>query len=130
MAAIDGRLRIRGGSMSVTFGSGRCECGCGEGIHAVAAMAGSKCCDNCTGWKAVPEPPKKPRKAWGIRVTRPDGSTKWRCVVLVVNDESKKVRKVLRWPSRMLAEREAGSLRKRFPDRKYEPALHDGVEEA
>lgn len=35
--------------MAFTFGDARCQCGCGEGIHMVAAMAGKKCCDGCTG---------------------------------------------------------------------------------
>lgn len=120
--------------MSVSFGSGRCECGCGEGIHMVAAMAGSKCCDKCTGWKAAPvapEPAKKPRKAWAIRVTRPDGTKKWRArISILVEDDGRETstRTVLRWPSRSLAERAAAKLRDQFPRFTYEVALHDGTE--
>lgn len=40
----------KNGTQKITFSrSKRCECGCGEGVHVVAAMCGRKCCDACDG---------------------------------------------------------------------------------
>lgn len=40
----------KNGTKRVTFDtSKRCQCGCGEGLHFVAAMARRKCCDACDG---------------------------------------------------------------------------------
>lgn len=44
-------VRKRGESIEIKFGNARCVCGCGEGMHTVALMAGQKCCDKCTGWE-------------------------------------------------------------------------------
>lgn len=42
---------LRNGTTKITFSDSApaCRCGCKEGIHLVAAMAKSKCCDACTG---------------------------------------------------------------------------------
>lgn len=41
---------FKNGTTVLTFNKKlRCVCGCGEGLHVVAAMAKRTCCEKCTG---------------------------------------------------------------------------------
>lgn len=57
---------FKNGTSRVTFDiHKRCVCGCGEGIHVVAAMARRKCCDACTGeFRPVDKPHTPGKGCW------------------------------------------------------------------
>lgn len=52
--------QFKNGTNQYTFDQNvRCVCGCGEGMHFLAGMAGKKCCDKCEGWKPAPKKAKE-----------------------------------------------------------------------